>query len=90
MYIVQMKNYTAAQARQHLSDLLTCAERGQEVIIERRGVQFALSAVENKKVDARRRSMIDRMDPSVADASWSWNFDGNGLAFEVDPLKRER
>jgi len=39
-----MKRYTTAQARKQFAELLDAAERGQDVVIERRGVLFVLHA----------------------------------------------
>ncbi len=39
-----MKRYTAAKARQQFSLLLDAAERGEPVIVERRGVRFRIRA----------------------------------------------
>jgi prevent-host-death family protein len=75
-----MKRYTAAQARQHLSNVLDAAEAGEPVIIERRGVRFAVHT--DKKVATRRRApLVEWMDPAVEAGDWTWEWTSKGLRF---------
>jgi prevent-host-death family protein len=39
-----MKRYSVAQARQQFAELLDSAERGDAVVIDRRGVRFVVEA----------------------------------------------
>jgi hypothetical protein len=78
-----MKRYTAAKARQQFSFLLDTAERGESVIIERRGVRFRIRAERQSalKATARRAPVIEFVDPAVAAGRWSWNWRPEGLRF---------
>ena len=72
MYI--MRTYATAQAREHLSEILTKAERGEGVFIERRGVRFRVEVVRETTVSAsRRKKLIEILDPAVEDGRWSFD-----------------
>ena len=66
MYV--MKRYTSSQVRERLSDVLDAAERGEEVVIERRGARFFLRVEGSDRPAARRRGRpaIEILDPAVA------------------------
>jgi len=75
-----MKRYTAAQARQHLSTVLDTAEAGEPVVIERRGVRFAVRT-ETKAATRRRTPLVEWMDPAVETGNWTWEWASKGLRF---------
>jgi antitoxin (DNA-binding transcriptional repressor) of toxin-antitoxin stability system len=79
VYIV--KRYSAAQARQRLSHLLDAAERGESIVIERRGVRFSVRPERARATRARSRLRIEILDPAVADGTWTWTFDADGVRF---------
>ena len=78
-----MKRYTAAKARQQFSLLLDTAERGESVIIERRGIRFRIRAEQQPapKATLRRAPVIEFVDPAVAAGHWSWDWEPEGLRF---------
>ena len=78
-----MKRFTAAKARQQFSLLLDTAERGESVIIERRGVHFRIRAEQPPALGApsRRTPLIEFVDPAVAAGCWSWDWEPEGLRF---------
>jgi len=73
MYIVHMKRYTVAQARRELASVLDAAERGEGVVIERRGTLFALEARRAPHGRARRR-LIESIDPALESGAWSFSY----------------
>jgi len=81
MYAV--KRYTSSQVRERLSDVLDEVERGEEVVIERRGARFLLHADRSGRPKARRRGppAIEILDPAVAKGEWTWTWKPAGLAF---------
>jgi len=82
-----MKRYTAAQARQHLSNVLDAAEAGEPVVIERRGVRFAVRT--EKKTAARRRTpVVEWLDPAVESGNWTWLWTSKGLGFSGHKSRR--
>ena len=67
-----MARYTMAQLRERLASALDEAERGVPVVIERRNVRYVLR-VESKTARPRRRaSVIETVDPVIADGQWTW------------------
>jgi hypothetical protein len=79
MYIV--KTYTVAALRRGLAAALDETERGIPVIIERRGVRYRLSVETAKPRRKARRSIIEIVDPAVADGQWQWQWTPAGLRF---------
>ena len=78
-----MKRYTVAQARQQFAEVLNVAERGQPVVIERRGVRFVVEAQPRRRQrSVRRKSIIQRLDPAVAAGEWTWSWRVEGLRFK--------
>ena len=76
-----MKRYTSSQVRERFAEMLDAAERGEDVIIERRGVRYVLRAESGRRARPRRRSLIERMHPAVADGHWTWELGAEGLTF---------
>lgn len=77
-----MKRYTMAQARQRFSEVLDAAERGQPVVVERRGVRFVVQAAPaRRRRERRRKSLVAYVDPAVAAGEWTWNWSARGLRF---------
>ena len=88
LYNVRMKRYTSSQVRERLSSVLDAAERGEPVVIERRGVRFALRAEGVARPTRRpRRPVIDILDPAVAEGAWTWTWRSGGLAFTKRPRR---
>lgn len=88
LYIVHMKRFSAATARQQLSHLLDAVERGEGVVIERRGVQFE---VVSRKASRRRTpppSLIEWVDPAVNEGQWTWEAKKGAVAFAPRRVKR--
>ena len=83
MYIVHMKRLSVAAARQQFSGLLDAAERGDRVVIERRGVEFELGVRRPKPTRTRRPSLVEAMDSAVERGAWTWRGARDGLAFEA-------
>jgi prevent-host-death family protein len=73
-----MKPLRVGEARAAFGDLLDAAERGEPVIIRRRGVEFVLQP---RKVAARapRRPAVEWVDPSLADGQWTWVWGKTGV-----------
>jgi len=77
-----MKTVSARQANHELSALLSCAERGEEVLITKRGKPVAvLSPYRPARLTAERKKAIQRaIDVMAKGLSW-----GNAL----QPFKRD-
>jgi hypothetical protein len=84
-----VKRYTSSQVRQRLSAVLDAAERGEHVIIERRGVRFALRAERaDDKKRSRRPPLFEIVDPAVEAGQWTWTWTPRGLRFKSRLKKR--
>lgn len=66
-----MTRYSAAGARARFSAVLDLAERGEDVVVERRGVRFRLV-----RVDQPRRAPVKKydwnVDEALLDGDWHW------------------
>ena len=81
MYNVHMKRYTVSHVRERLSDALDEAERGQTVIIERKGVRYRLSVETKRQTAAKSQPAIEVLDAAVAEGDWTWNWTAAGLKY---------
>ena len=77
-----MKRYTVAVVRERLSQALDEAERGEPVIIERKGVRYRLSLERQPTRRVKRRPKIEILDTAVEEGRWSWAMTGRGLVFK--------
>lgn len=74
-----MKKFMVREARAAFTDLLDAAERGEPVVIERRGVLFMLSATAPAKARVRRTAHIARADESILSGEWAWDWTPDGV-----------
>jgi antitoxin (DNA-binding transcriptional repressor) of toxin-antitoxin stability system len=88
-----VKRYTSSQLRSRLSEVLDAAERGESVVVERRGARFRLIADRGSAAIARpkpRRPLFEIVDPAVAAGQWTWNWSPRGLRFRSLLKKRRK
>ena len=80
----------SSELRRRLAEVLDAAERGEAVVIERRGTRFVLQAerVQPRTRGARRRPFIEVLDPAIADGRWTWSWSSRGLTFSGRPGRR--
>ena len=88
MYNVHVKRVTSSQLRLRLADVLDSAERGEAVIIERRGARFLLRAEGKSPPRRKRRKIFDVVDPAVADGQWTWSWQARSLTFSGRSRRR--
>jgi hypothetical protein len=74
-----MKRYTVAQVRERLASALDDAERGVPVVIERRGIRYVLSVEARQVRRQSRESIIETIDPAVANGQWTWAWTPRGV-----------
>ena len=87
-----MKRYTSSQLRSRLSEILDAVERGEPVIVERRGTRFRLIADRDRDAGAKakpNRPLFEIIDPAVAAGQWTWDWSPRGLRFR-SLLKKNR
>jgi hypothetical protein len=81
MYNVRaMKRYSVNQVRIRLAEALDSAERGEAVVIERRGVRFTLESTKPAP-RPRRAPTLRILDPAIDAGDWTWTSGPDGLAF---------
>lgn len=88
VYNVHMSRYPVSIARERLAELLDDAESGKPVVIERRGVQYAITAVRSPARPRALRKLIASADAAVESGTWSWNWRDGQLAFARRRPKR--
>lgn len=73
------KRYAVAAARARFKALLDQAERGENVIVERYGVQFRVVPRAEKTRRRPRPPLIDYADPAILSGRWRWAWRPGGL-----------
>ena len=88
MYIVHVTVYSVSRARAHLADLLDAAEKGERVVIERRGVRHALTVEEPVAKWTSARPRLEIVDEDVEAGTWGWTWQEGGVRFRGTRRKR--
>jgi hypothetical protein len=83
VYNVHMKKYTVSLVRERLSDALDQAERGEAVLIERRGVTYRLSVEKPRRSRRSASPKIEILDKTVEAGAWSWDWQDGELRFRA-------
>lgn len=84
-----MSHRKVAEARARFGEVLDEAERGDTVVIERRGIRFRLIAEEAQSQPQRpTTALFDYVDPVVLSGQWTWNTGARGVAFS--PRRKRR
>jgi antitoxin (DNA-binding transcriptional repressor) of toxin-antitoxin stability system len=78
-----MKRYTASEARKRISDVLDGAERGENVVIERKGVRFqvVVDRVGPARAPSSKAPVLEIRDPAVESGNWTWREGRGGSSF---------
>jgi len=76
-----MKGYKVGELRKHLSEALDGVERGETVIVERRGKRFRIVA-EPAAAWQPQPTKVTILDPSLLDEGWSWQWTGADTPLE--------
>jgi hypothetical protein len=84
MYNVHVKKYSVGMVRERLSAALDRAERGQPVLIERRGVTYELRVRKPRPRRKRPTPQIEILDRSlVTSGQWTWDWKEGALRFRA-------
>ncbi|MBI3784478.1 MAG: type II toxin-antitoxin system prevent-host-death family antitoxin [Deltaproteobacteria bacterium] len=73
-----MKQYTVSELREHLAGALDHAERGEPVVIARRGRRFRLVADTPRSPRARVKAFFQVTDPQLLESGWTWEWTAPG------------
>lgn len=89
MYNVHMTRFTASEARRELFRILDSVERGQEVVLERRGTRFRIVLDSHRGTGQETSRRLKIKDPVVLSGEWTWisNEDGDLDFQERDPTR---
>jgi prevent-host-death family protein len=60
-----MRHITAREANQHFAKILSAVERGEQVVISKRGKPVAMMSPYQPAVDAEHQAAVDRMIASM-------------------------
>lgn len=82
-----MKGMKVAEARARFGEILDEAESGTDVVIERRGVFFRLTA-EQPRAMRRMPALFETVDESLLDGQWTWQAGPAGLTFSARRKRR--
>ncbi len=69
-----MKQYSVSELRENLAGALDRAERGEPVVISRRGRRFRLVADTADRSKARPSAFFKVTDPELLDSGWTWEW----------------
>ena len=76
-----MKKYTVSLVRERFAQALDEAERGEPVLIERKGVMYRLSVDRPKKTATARKTHFEILDAAVEAGQWTWDWSPGRLTF---------
>lgn len=69
-----MKHYTVSELRENLAGALDRAERGEPVVIARRGRRFRLVADTTERTKGRSFAFFKVTDPGLLEGDWTWEW----------------
>lgn len=77
------KQYTVTQVRERLSDALDAADRGESIVVVRRGTRYVLALAPDvpRRTTPRRAPRIEILDGAVEAGQWTWDLTPRGLKF---------
>lgn len=75
-----MKHLGVAEARAQFGEVLDLAEKGQPVVIVRRGVRFKVTVDADPRPKAAA-PLFAHVDEAIAGGQWTWTMGARGLTF---------
>jgi antitoxin (DNA-binding transcriptional repressor) of toxin-antitoxin stability system len=82
-----MKHMKVAEARARFGEILDEAEKGADVVVERRGVRFRVVA-EQARSTAGAPALFEFVDAAVLKGQWSWKPGSSGVTFTAARKRR--
>ena len=83
-----MKHMKVAEARARFGEMLDDAENGGDVVIERRGVRFRVTAEQPRPARRVPPALFEAVDPSVLEGQWRWQEAPSGLTYSARRKRR--
>lgn len=78
-----MKRYNIAELRAQLAHAFDEVERGETVVIERRGRRFLLVPEQPKGAWPALPAQVEVSDPSLLEDGWGWEWPGPGEPMQL-------
>lgn len=88
--LYKMKRYTASELRQNLSRALDEVERGDPVVVDRRGQRFRIVADRPPARLAKAQPIFQVTDLNLLERGWTWSWNARGLSLQVRKPHRGR
>jgi antitoxin (DNA-binding transcriptional repressor) of toxin-antitoxin stability system len=85
-----MKQYTVSELREHLAGALDRAERGESVLIARRGQRFRIVADTPSSPKARAKAFFQVTDPRLLETGWTWEWAAPGHRMRLRTTRRSK
>ena len=74
-----MQKYSVSMVRERLSEALDTADRGEPVLIERRGVTYELTVRRAPTRKKKATPQIEVLDRAIVEGNWTWDWDKSNL-----------
>ncbi len=89
VYDVHMNRYTASEARREFFRLLDSVERGEEVVLERKGIRFRLVLDQRNTGSQGPARILEVDDQDILSGEWTWTAGADGqLQFRARKPKK--
>jgi prevent-host-death family protein len=85
-----MKVYTVSELREQLASALDRAERGESVVIARRGRRFRVVADTPSRVRTPAKAFFRVTDPELLETGWTWEWTAPGRQMRLRTTPRRK
>jgi antitoxin (DNA-binding transcriptional repressor) of toxin-antitoxin stability system len=85
-----MKPFTVSEFREHLAGVLDRVERGEAVVVSRRGRRFRIVAEPPRPSRAPVKAFFRVTDPQLLDTGWTWQWTAPGQPMRLRTPRRSK
>jgi prevent-host-death family protein len=85
-----MKQYSVSELREQLASVLDRAERGEPVIIARRGRRFRIVTEAPSRGRTRAKAFFQVTDPRLLETGWTWAWTAPGHQMRLRATRRAK
>jgi antitoxin (DNA-binding transcriptional repressor) of toxin-antitoxin stability system len=86
----RMKQYTVSELREHLAGALDRAERGEPVVVARRGRRFRIVTDTPASARVRAKAFFQVTDPRLLETGWTWVWTAPGHQMRLRTTRRSK
>ena len=83
-----MKAYTVTELREQLASALDRAERGESVVVARRGRRFRIVTDTPTRARGRTKAFFLVTDPHLLENGWTWEWTAPGRPMQLHTPRR--